>query len=167
MGNIFKNKLLLAAVAVVIVLVGILIYIFMPKEDTSSPFPPESSQNVKQLTPDDIGLILTPIKGGKAITMEITKLDGISSIEYDVSYDARVTDEGEEIVVPRGVAGSAIQIKAGESSVKRDLDLGTCSRNVCKYDQVESDIKFVIRINFTNGEVGSVEDKISLSELDS
>lgn len=166
MGNIFKNKLLLAAIAVVIVLVGILIYIFIPKEDTS-PFPSESLQNIKQLTPDDIGLILTPIKGGKAITMEITKLDGISSIEYDVSYDARVTDEGEEIVVPRGVAGSAIQIKPGESSVKRDLDLGTCSRNVCKYDQVESDIKFVIRINFTNGEVGSVEAKISLSELDS
>lgn len=165
--NIFKNKLLITAALVVVVLVGVLAYVLWPKQSEESPFPSGESQNVKQMSTEDIGLILTPIKNGKAIRMEITKLDGISSIEYDVSYDARVTDEGEEIVVPRGVAGSAIQIKPGESSVERDLDLGTCSRNVCKYDQVESDVKFVIRVNFTNGEVGSVEAKVSLSDLSS
>lgn len=163
----FKNKLLLVAIAVVVILAGVLGYVFWPKTAEESLFPQGSSKNIKQMSPEDIGLVLTPIKNGKAIRMEVTKLEGISSIEYDVSYDARVTDEGEEIVVPRGVAGSAIQIKPGESSVERDLDLGTCSRNVCKYDQVESDIEFVIRVNFTNGEIGSVEAKVSLSDLSS
>jgi hypothetical protein len=167
MGNLFKNKLVFSAVGVVVILVGVIVYVFFPKQDSTSSFPSESAQNIKKLSADDIGLILTPTKGGKAITMEITKLDGISSIEYDVSYDARVADEGEEIVVPRGVAGSAIQIKPGETSVSRDLDLGTCSKNVCKYDQVESDVTFVIRVNFTNGEVGAVEAKITLSDLTS
>lgn len=161
----FKNKLLLTAIGVVIILAGVLVYVFWPKAAEESLFPEGSSKNIKQMSPEDIGLVLTPIKNGKAIRMEITKLDGISSVEYDVSYDARVTDEGEEIVVPRGVAGSAIQIKPGESSVERDLDLGTCSRNVCKYDQVESDVTFVIRVNFANSEIGSVEAKVSLSDL--
>lgn len=165
--GLFKNKLLLAAVAVIIILIGVMGYIFWPKGSEESLFPSGGSQNVKQMSAEDIGLVLTPIKNGKAIRMEVTRLDGISSIEYDVSYDARVTDEGEEIVVPRGVAGSAIQIKPGETSVERDLDLGTCSRNVCKYDQVESDVAFIIRVNFTNGEVGSVEAKVNLSDLTS
>lgn len=159
----FKNKgvVIGTVIVIVILIVGSLLFLF-PKSETTTQIPANSSNNIKKLTPFDIGLILTPRSDGKAINMKITKLKGIVSVEYDVSYDAEVTDEGETAVVPRGVSGSPVKITAGESEIERDLDLGTCSKNVCKYDKVVSDVTFTLRINFKDGTIGGVETKIKL-----
>lgn len=159
-----KNMTTYIVVGVVILLMGGGAFFFLSsKKETPKQVPStDQTQNVKTVKPEDIGLTLEPRSDKKGIVMKITKLTGIKSIEYDVSYDAEVTEEGQTTTTPRGVVGSPIEVKSGDSEIKRDIDLGTCSRNVCKYDKVVSDVKFTIRINYTNGDIGSVEQKISL-----
>lgn len=157
-----KNKLVVIAVVVVLLVVGVGGFVFLQSRNTASQAPIEEGlDQVTKMKPEDIGLVLTPKSDGKIINLKATKLDGVKSIEYDVSYDAEVTDEGETLVVPRGVAGSPLEVD-GESEISRDLDLGTCSRNVCKYDKVVSDVTFTIRVNFTNGTVGGIEAKVKI-----
>ncbi len=161
MDFIKKYKLIL--IGIVIVVAGVGGYFIFTRGKPQSKTPAQQEQNVKQLTPSDIGLVLTAKKDGKAVIMRVTKLTGIQSIEYEVSYDAEVTEEGETNNIPRGVVGSPIEIK-GKSEIEREVLLGTCSASVCKYDKVTSAIKFLIKVNFSNGEIGSVEDTISLGE---
>jgi len=157
MKNLLKNKLLVAAVVVVVLVIGVGGFIFMQTRATQDQeLVIEEVQNVKELAPEDIGLELSIDEDNKIITLEATKLDGITSIEYDVSYDAQVTENGEEFVATRGVTGM-LPVTSGESIVSKDIDLGTCSRNVCKYDTVVSEVVFNIRVNFENGEVGGIE----------
>lgn len=160
-----SKPVIIAVAAVVLLAVGVAaLLVFFPKNSDTVTKSTNSSANVKKLSPEDIGLNLTVRPDKKGIVMKITKLAGISSVEYDVSYDAKVNDEGQDAVVPRGVSGSPIQVKAGDSEISRDLDLGTCSKNVCKYDNVVSDVTFTIRVNYANGEIGGVETKISLGK---
>lgn len=162
MKNLFKNKLLLTAIIVVILVIGVGGFIIMQTRNTQEQeLVVEEVQNVKVLKPEDIGLELSIDEDNKIITLEASKLDGISSIEYDVSYDAEVTENGDEFVATRGVTGT-LPVTAGESVIAKDIDLGTCSRNVCKYDTVVSAVTFNIRVNFENGEVGGIETTVPI-----
>lgn len=120
----------------------------------------ETEPNVKQMSARDIGLTLELAANKKTVNMEITKLAGIKTIEYEVSYDAEVVEEGEKIQIPRGVVGSPIEIAPTDRSLSREILLGTSSANVSKYDKVVSNIKFVIKVNFDNGEIGSIEETV-------
>ncbi len=160
----FKNKLVIVSVVIIVILLGVGGIFLFGQKGSSTKVPTEQSKNIKKLSADDIGLVLASAKGGKALSMRITKLSGISSIEYELSYDAVETTEGETATVPKGVVGSPIQVKA-DSEISRILDLGTCSKNVCRYDKVKSDIKVVIRVNFANGDTGAVETTVPQSSL--
>lgn len=160
----FKDRKTLAIIAVFIILVGGGLYYIMGKSSKSATPTDNQEQQVKQIKASDIGLTLSPRADNKAITMTITKLDGISTIEYEVNYNALTNDPeaGGEADVPRGVVASPIQVKSGDSSVTREILLGTCSANVCKYDKVTSAITFVVKVTYKNGEIGSLTEKISL-----
>lgn len=162
MDFIKKNKILLAALVAtfLVAVVGVFLITSSTKKQVSEPIAEEVQ--AKSVSPEEIGLDLAPSADSKAIVMKITKLDGISSVEYEVSYDAEVTEEGETNNVPRGAVGSPIEIKDGDSQIKREITLGTCSANKCKYDKVTSAIKFVIKVTYANGDIGSVEKEISL-----
>lgn len=164
MENLFKNKLLIAAVVVVVlaVAVGGGMYL-MSRNSPTNEAVIEEVENVKELKPEDIGLELEAVSDGKIITLTATKLTDVESIEYEVSYDAEVEEDGgEPFTATRGVTGG-LTIKSGESQVTKDIDLGTCSRNVCKYDKVISDVTFNIRVNYKDGTVGGIETKVKLS----
>lgn len=165
MGSLFKNKLLVAAIIVVILVLAVAggMYLMSQNKSTQEAVI-EEVENVKELKPEDIGLELSPSSDGKIITLKASKLSGVESIEYEVSYDAEVEEDGgEPFTATRGVTGG-LDIKSGESEVSKDIDLGTCSRNVCKYDKVISDVTFNIRVNFTDGTVGGIETTVSLQE---
>lgn len=159
----FVKKNIAVVVIIVVILLGLVGYMLWARSQAQTTTQVEEEKQVKQLSPSDIGLELSARADGKAVIMKVTKLTGIKSIEYEVSYDAEVTDEGETNNIPRGVIGSPIETK-GESEIEREVLLGTCSASVCKYDNVTSAIKFLIKVNFSNGEVGVVEDEISLEE---
>lgn len=155
------NKNVLIGIAVVVILLlGAGGYFYVSSQNKESEVVedrPEAVEDYKDVTAEEIGLTLTPLQNGQVITLEATKLDGINSLEYEVSYEAD-SDEG---LVPRGVLGT-IDVKG--SSVTQKIDLGTCSRNVCKYDKGVKEVKFTIKVNYANGGVGLVEETVSVVE---
>lgn len=158
-----KKTILIPLILVVVLALGFGFYtLILGKSSNKVGNQAQQEQVVKQIKAEDIGLSLTPKDDKKTVVMKVTKLSGISSIEYEVSYNAEVTEEGQTNTIPRGVVNSPIEVKPGQDEVSREITLGTCSRNVCKYDKVVSDIKFVIKVNYSNGEVGSLEQSISL-----
>lgn len=167
MNFLKKNKIAVIVVGVLLV-VGLAVYLLFGTGNNAATNQPGavSAKPVKAITPEQIGLSLSFRADKKAIIMDITKLDGIASVEYEVTYDANVTADssGDSAsgVTQRGVVGSPIPVKSGDSDIKRTIELGTCSKNVCKYDNVVSDVKFVIKVTYSNGDIGSVEKAISL-----
>lgn len=160
MEFIKKNALIIGVIAVVVL--GIGGYFIWARSQNQGLTPRgEELQNAKQMASEDVGLELSLRSDKKAVIIKATKIDGIKSFEYELTYDAEVTEDGETIVVPRGAVGE-LTIRGGVASA--EVDLGTCSANVCKYDKVVSNIKVVIKVNFENGEIGAVEDTIPLEE---
>lgn len=153
-----KNKLIVGVILVIIVILsGFLIYNYTRSQSTQTTLFDEEKQ-VKQVDPSEIGLELSLRSDKKAVIIRATKLSGIASLEYELTYDAEVTEGGDTHAVPRGAIGK-LTIRNGEANA--EVDLGTCSANVCKYDKVVSDIKVIVRVNYESGEVGQVEDAIS------
>ena len=160
MEFIKKNALIVGAIAVVVL--GIGGYFIWARSQNQGLTPiREELQNAKQMAPEDIGLELSLRSDKKAVIIKATKINGVKSFEYELTYDAQVTEDGETVVVPRGAVGE-LTIRGGVAQA--EVDLGTCSANVCKYDKVVSNIKVVIKVNFENGEIGAVEDEIPLEE---
>lgn len=166
MKFIKKNKIVLFVLLILVLGVGVVLILTKSnakKISTSSSGVQE--QVVKTVKPEDVGLSLKLRSDNKAVVMILSKLDGVSSVEYEVTYDAKITDvtaDGESGTTQRGVVGSPIPVKPGDTQIKREIELGTCSRNVCKYDNVVSAIKFVIKVTYSNGEIGSIEQSLSL-----
>ena len=160
MEFIKKNALIIGVIAVVVL--GIGGYFIWARSQNQALIPKrEELQNAKQMTPEDIGLELSLRSDKKAVIIKATKIDGIKGFEYELTYDAEVTEDRETVVVPRGAVGE-LTIRGGVAQA--EVDLGTCSANVCKYDKVVSNIKVVIKVNFENGEIGAIEDEIPLDE---
>lgn len=155
-----KNKVIVAIVIVIIVALGGLM-LLKGRNTNTIPTQPDQSQNIKQLAPSDIGLELSLNPAGTQLTITVTKTDGIKSMDYEISYDAEVTDEGETVEVPRGTFG-ALKIENGQAT--SEADLGTCSSGKCKYDTVVGPIKVVIKVVMDDGTIGSVEDSIDPTE---
>ena len=157
MEFIKKNALIVGLVVVVIL--GLGGYFVWARSQNQISAPKQEEQNIKQMSPEDIGLELTMRSDRKAVIIKATKVEGIKSFDYELTYDADVKEDAETHTVPRGAVGE-LTIKGG--AAQAEVDLGTCSANVCKYDKVVGSIKVVIKVNFENGETGAIEDTISL-----
>lgn len=124
-----KRPILIALVVLVaLALIGGAIFAFA-KSKNSKPVVEELVDEGKYLETaleDRPFVSLTPRADGKELTLEIAKIKNADSIDYELVYLA----EGD---LSRGVIGSIIY--RGEASVSRELLLGSCSKNVCKYDE--------------------------------
>ena len=151
-----RNLIIGVAVLVLIVVIGVGYFIFSSnKKQFQQPEAVSSSDEstdeaVNTLSPEDIGLTLTETTDGRKVVMEVSKVQDISSLEYQLSY----TSKGG---IPRGAIGTDITPKA--NMIKQEIVLGTCS-DVCHYDEDISDIKIIIRVTKTDGRVYSVEQNI-------
>ena len=131
------NKKVIITVAVVVLLffVGGGYYILSagksaPKNTEPKP---QVQEEVKSISPSDLGLklILRPDK--KAITFEIDNAKDIETVDYEISYTKEVNGEK----VPEGLIGTAK--KVGDIITLKDPDyreFGTCSSGHCRYDKV-------------------------------
>ena len=139
-----NKKMILIASGIVIVLLLITgggYYVLSGRNAKQTPTP-DITQAIPTLTPSDLGMTLVSSKGGKAVTLNITKLAGITGIDFELSY----TSKGN---IPRGAIGH-IDITSKDASISREILLGTCS-NVCHYDEDVSDIKIVLKIQKSDG----------------
>lgn len=154
-----KSNLLLIGGAVVILLAifgGLFLLLKGGSEDTQAQPAQTKKMAAREVTPDEIGLVLTPVNNNQKIRIEITNIEGIRGFEYELSYDA--IENGE--TVPRGAIGE-LEVVPGKK-VSHDVDLGTCSSGTCKYDKGVTEVSVVIRVNYENGETGVAESSVSL-----
>lgn len=142
-----KNSRNLIIVGVIVLILLVSGGIFLATKKSAKPaVPVEQSEEILTLSPLDIGLSLTMGSDGKRVIMEITKIKGLTSIEYQLSY----TSKGD---IPRGVIGTA---EAKGNTIRKEIILGTCS-DVCHYDQDVSNIKVVLKVTKTDGKIYQVE----------
>ncbi|MFC1727662.1 hypothetical protein ACFL0Y_04020 [Patescibacteria group bacterium] len=124
------KKYSLIAIAVVLILVGLgaggYFLLFKDRGEEGPVEPPKQEGKLIETTLAERPYVsLTPRADGKEFTLAISRIKNVETIEYELVYLA-----GDR---SSGVIGS-IDYK-GEESLSRDLLLGTCSRNVCKYDE--------------------------------
>jgi hypothetical protein len=164
----FKNKNVRIAIGVVLGVVLLLggLY-FFANRSTSVPVDKTSNENaVQTIKPEEIGLKMEASPDKKKVKFSIKKADGIKSMEYELVYEADLPPadrvEGGEDRVTRQVAGDA-DIKAGDSSYASQwLDLGSCSKAVCKYDQGVTKIDITLKIVKSDNKVYQVIDSLNL-----
>ncbi len=94
--------------------------------------------------------LLHPRRDGNALVLNLTRTASYDSISYELAYtskpdsitnatpSAAQTDEGGDSSQPgsidRGVVGN-INTKDRKGEYEQEVLFGTCSKNVCKYDQ--------------------------------
>lgn len=159
MQKLMKNRLALAGIGAVLIVILIAGFIFLQNSKKTSEIVEEDSieEQAIEISPEDIGLTLTPNAANTEITMEITDVSKFNSFEYEMNYDAEV--EGE--VVPRGAIGSG-EVESGETTITRDITIGTCSSGKCKFDTGVTKVSFIIRLNLKDGQTGIVKKDLDL-----
>ena len=108
-----------------------------PSADTGSIALPENQEKGVE-----VSLIARSDK--RAVTLKVNKIStGTISIEYELSYD---TGSG----LPRGVLGK-VDLK-GSDTLSREVLLGSCSKNVCVYDEGVAKISLTLKFNKSSGQ---------------
>lgn len=158
-----NGKIAAGIVAVLVVVAGYLLFAQKSKVEEE---PVVQDQSVQSISAEDLGLTLTAKPDGKAVKFEITKLDGIKSLEYELVYEADSTaqeqSEGGEPRVQRGITGDA-DIPSGKSTYESEwLDLGSCSRNVCRYDSGVESVSLTLKLNKSDGKILQSEKTLEL-----
>ena len=155
-----KKMLIIAAVVVIVLVIAGGAFFVLSKNGSSSNnsnVPSEQAQQtLPTLAPSAIGMSLAVTKQGKSVTMTVDKLDGITGLDYEVTYTANSNNND----VPRGVIGH-IDIKPSDTEKIQEVVLGTCS-DVCHYDTVVSPVKFSVKVTKTDGKIYEVDQSISL-----
>lgn len=113
--------------------------------------PPE--EQISVIKPEEIGLTLTMASGNRKVILEISKTEGLSGIDYELSYTAK----GD---IQRGIIGH-IDIKTPGKVITQEITLGTCS-DVCHYDEDVSNIKLILKVSKTDGTTSQVSKSLEL-----
>lgn len=159
-----KNILLVVIVFLVLLLGGGGLYLFAHNSTSQNTqlSPTPTQIQVLTLQPSDIGLALTATtytkktSSGPAMHMEITKLDGISSIDCEIHY-SHVIDSGDRIT-----EGVLCNLDAkGQSKISQDFPFATCS-DVCHFHKDVKDIEAIIKVTKTDGKIYQVKDTMTL-----
>jgi hypothetical protein len=154
------KRVLIAAAVAVLALVLIVGGVFMmlrgsnnaaSDQQTASP----TEVPVLALQPADIGLTLTAASNMQTATMTITKTGDITSVDYQLSYNAEVSGQS----IPRGTIGHA-DVKTPGQTITQKMVFGTCS-DVCHYDTGITEIKLIVKVTKTDGKVYQVEQSLA------
>jgi hypothetical protein len=152
-----KRNLIIIVAIVLLVLVGGGYFLFFSNNTSNKTLnvqPEEVEEEIiSEITPEELGLSLTASAGNRTVTMEITNLDGIISLDYELSYNSK----GD---IPRGIVGN-IEVTSKDKEIKKELVLGTCS-DVCHYDEDVSDIKIILKVTKTDGTVYHTEQTLDV-----
>lgn len=146
-----KRNLIIAGVLLIGALVGGLLFLGS-KSNNQAPNSSVTQERIQTLPASQIGLTLKPGADKQRVVMDVVNIDGIKSLDYEVSYTAK----GD---LPRGAIGE-VAVSSGQP-VRKEIYLGTCS-DVCHPDTVTSDVKIVVKVTKTDGKVYQSEASTSL-----
>lgn len=150
-----KDKKILIGIGVLalVLLLGGVIVLVTKKQAPQQASQMQQEEVVQKISADEIGFTLTAGADGKRVVMTVSKTEGLSAIDYELSY----TSKGG---IPRGAIGH-VDIKSPGQVVRQEIVLGTCS-DVCHYDQEVSNIKLVLKVTKTDGKVYQTEKTLEL-----
>lgn len=99
-------------------------------------------------------LTITTRADRKAINLTFESLSTATIIDYTVTYVSKN--------INRGITGKIIRSKA-EQTLTREILLGTCSKDVCTYDEGVTTVKIAVVYTFENATTTKV-DKVYVLE---
>jgi hypothetical protein len=159
--ELLKNKMVLiaAGVVVLILVLGLVLFMVLGKgsganNQTANAQPTEVP--VLTLQPSDIGLAFAPDASLQKGTMTISKTSDITSVDYQLTYTAIVTGQP----VARGTIGH-VDVKNPGQTITQSMVFGTCS-DVCHYDTGITDVKLIVKVTKTNSNIYQVELPVTL-----
>jgi hypothetical protein len=94
------------------------------------------------------------LNNNKQVVFTIAKSDGITAVEYELTYTA--ADEQQ-----RGVIGQVEDLEEGNPIESKPLDLGSCSSGVCKYDTGVTSVDLLLKVT-KGGKDYQVKDSLIL-----
>lgn len=164
----FKNKNVQIGIGVVLV-IAVLVggYFFIAGKSKPQETEEVMQEDVVQkLDAKEIGLTMEASPDNKRVRFVIEKLTGITSVEYEVTYEADSTaqeqSEGGEARVQRGITGEA-ELMSGESSYESEwLVLGSESASTIRYDKGVESVDLTLKIKKSDGKTYAVQDTLSL-----
>jgi len=154
-----KIVMIVGAVVLVLLVGGGLF--FLKGKQSAAPVEEETTQNqsIPKLSKDEIGLSMELSPDNKKVKFSIAKAADMKNVDYEITYDADSTEDAS-VKVPKGITGAE---DIDGSTYETDfLDLGTCSKNVCKYDTGIENLKLLLKITKKDGKVYQSEDSISV-----
>ena len=160
-----KQKQWYILAGIVVVVVGLVaggVWLVASKKSSTQQIPAfdEQTQQVLTLSPSAIGLTTAFRSDNKAMKFTVGNADGITSIEYQISYNKTVNGD----TVPEGLIGT-VDMNPGDKTAGIGFrEFGTCSSGTCRYDTVISPVTLTLKIVKTDGKVYQVEKKIDLPQ---
>lgn len=161
-----RNLQIVLGVVLILALFGGTYYVLFGKTKQKEAPVETSGDVVQSLKAEDLGLDLEVSPDQKKVKFSISKASDIASIEYQITYEADSTaqeqSEGSDDRVQKGIVGQA-NVVSGNASYESDwLVLGTCSKNVCRYDTKVNNIDLTLKITKKDGKVFQSEKKLEL-----
>jgi hypothetical protein len=141
-----------AALALALIIGGV--FLMMRNSNSSQNAGQEAAPTeipVLSLQPTDIGLTLVVAANMQKATMKIAKTSDITSVDYQLSYNAEVSGQS----IPRGTIGH-VDVKNPGQVISQDMTFGTCS-DVCHYDKGITSVQLIVKVTKTDGKVYQVE----------
>ena len=141
-----KKIIILAVVLIAIIGGGIIVKkkFFSPVAVVSTPSADIGSIALPENQEKGVDVSLVANSNKTSVTLKVSKFSKDTvSIEYELSYD---TGSG----LPRGVLGK-VDLK-GADTFSREILLGSCSRNVCVYDEGVVKISLTLKFNKSSGQ---------------
>lgn len=153
-----KDKRVIIGLVAVLLLVGVGIFFLMQARNAVNQEAVEEEtieDEVATLKPGEIGLEMEAMKNNQQVVFRIAKPDGITAVEYELTYVA--ADEQQ-----RGVIGTIDDLESGSDVIEsKPLDLGSCSSGICKYDKGVTSVELMLKIT-KDGKDYQVQDTLAL-----
>lgn len=164
-----NKKVLITSGLVILIIVLIAGYVmFFNSRSTgnSNLTPTPISINIENIDASEIGLTMKASPDNQKVQFAIAKMSDIKSVSYELTYEADSTEaersEGAEDKAMRAVIGEAEFESGSDKYASPWLDLGSCSRNVCKYDKGVEKVDLILKITKDNNKVYQAEASLEL-----
>lgn len=154
---------MLSIVGVVILIVLLGGFLILRGRTTTQPVDEETSQNqsIPKLSKEELGLTMELSPDVHTVKFSIAKASDLKHIDYEITYDADSTED-ESVRVPKGITGE--EDVNGATYKTDNLTLGTCSKNVCKYDTGIQKVDLLAKVTKKDGKIYQVEDSVSVEK---
>lgn len=154
-----KDKRIVAIIVVIVLLIAAGAFFMLSGRNGSDQANSDEEQfvddSVASLKPSEIGLEMEAMSNNQQVVFRITKPDGITAVEYELTYIAQDDQQ-------RGVIGTIEDLDASSGVIEsKPLDLGSCSSGVCKYDKGVDSVDLLLKVT-KNGKDYQVKQSLTL-----